>query len=66
MKTKECHETEPNPSKDRAMPEGDNPLFRDEFTKFTHAVHVFETLSCHQWHRGFTAKKPYVMRRVFM
>jgi hypothetical protein len=28
----ECHEIEPNPSKDRAMLEGDNPLFRDEFT----------------------------------
>jgi hypothetical protein len=28
MKTKpECHEIEPNPSKDRAMPEGENPLF---------------------------------------
>jgi hypothetical protein len=23
----ECHEIKPNPSKDRAMPEGDNPLF---------------------------------------
>jgi hypothetical protein len=23
----ECHEIEPNPSKDRAMPEGDNPSF---------------------------------------
>jgi hypothetical protein len=31
----ECHEIEPNPSKDRAMPEGDNPLFGDEFPKFT-------------------------------
>jgi hypothetical protein len=31
----ECHEIEPNPSKDRAMPEGDNPSFWDEFTKFT-------------------------------
>jgi hypothetical protein len=31
----ECHEIEPNPSKDRAMPEGDNPSFPDEFTKFT-------------------------------
>ena len=29
MKTmqRECHEIEPNPSKDRAMPEGDNPSF---------------------------------------
>jgi hypothetical protein len=26
-----CHEIEPNPSKDRAMHEGDNPLFLDEF-----------------------------------
>jgi hypothetical protein len=25
------HEIEPNPSKDRAMHEGDNPSFRDEF-----------------------------------
>jgi hypothetical protein len=24
---KECNEIEPNPSKDRAMPEGDNPSF---------------------------------------
>jgi hypothetical protein len=31
----ECHEIEPNPSKDRAIPEGDNPSFWDEFTKFT-------------------------------
>jgi hypothetical protein len=26
-KTPECHEIEPNPSKDRAMHEGDNPSF---------------------------------------
>jgi hypothetical protein len=31
----ECHEIEPNPSKDRAMPEGHNPLFSDQFTNFT-------------------------------
>jgi hypothetical protein len=31
----ESHEIEPNPSKDRAMPEGDNPSFLDGFTKFT-------------------------------
>jgi hypothetical protein len=30
-----CHEIEPNPSKDRAIPEGDSPSFWDEFTKFT-------------------------------
>jgi hypothetical protein len=30
-----CHEIETNPSKDRAMHEGDNPSFRDEFIKFT-------------------------------
>jgi hypothetical protein len=30
-----CHEIEPNPSKDRAMHEGDNPSFLDEFIKFT-------------------------------
>jgi hypothetical protein len=32
-KTKQilCHEVEPNPSKDRAMHEGDNPSFCDEF-----------------------------------
>jgi hypothetical protein len=29
----QCHEIEPNPSKDRAMHEGDNPSFRDEFIK---------------------------------
>jgi hypothetical protein len=29
-----CHEIEPNPSKDRAMHEGDNPSFLDEFIKF--------------------------------
>jgi hypothetical protein len=23
----ECHEIEPNPSKDKSMPEGDNPSF---------------------------------------
>jgi hypothetical protein len=36
MKTKtECLEIEPNLLKDRAMPEGDNPSFLDEFIKFT-------------------------------
>jgi hypothetical protein len=30
---KQCHEIEPNPSKDRPMPEGDNPLCCVEFTK---------------------------------
>jgi hypothetical protein len=28
----ECHEIEANPLKDRAMPEGENPSFWDEFT----------------------------------
>jgi hypothetical protein len=31
----EYHEIEPNPSKDRVMPEGDNPSYWDEFIKFT-------------------------------
>jgi hypothetical protein len=31
----ECHEIDPNLWKDRAMPEGDNPLFWDEFIRFT-------------------------------
>jgi hypothetical protein len=35
MKTKQCHEIEPNLSKDRAIPEGDNPSFWDEFINFT-------------------------------
>jgi hypothetical protein len=30
-----CHEIEPNPSKNRAMHEGDNPSFLDEFIKIT-------------------------------
>ena len=30
-----CHEMEPNPSKDRAMHEGDNPSFLDKFMIFT-------------------------------
>jgi hypothetical protein len=30
-----CHAIEPNPSKDRAMHEGDNPSFWDELMKFT-------------------------------
>jgi hypothetical protein len=30
-----CHEIEPNSSKDRAMHEGDNPSFGDEFITFT-------------------------------
>jgi hypothetical protein len=30
-----CHGIEPNPSKDRAVHEGDNPSFLDEFMKFT-------------------------------
>ena len=29
-----CHQIETNPSKDKAMHEGDNPLFWAEFTKF--------------------------------
>jgi hypothetical protein len=29
----ECQEIDPNPSKDKAMPEGDNPSFWDAFTK---------------------------------
>jgi hypothetical protein len=40
----ECHEIEPNLSKDRAMHEGDNPSFSDEFTKFTYffdsSIHI--------------------------
>jgi hypothetical protein len=36
MKTKtECHEIKPNPSKNRAMAEGDNPSFWDKFTFFS-------------------------------
>jgi hypothetical protein len=31
----ERHEIEPNPSKDRTMPEGDNPSFWNDFTNFT-------------------------------
>jgi hypothetical protein len=30
-----CHEIEPNPSTERAMHEGDNLSFLDEFMKFT-------------------------------
>jgi hypothetical protein len=30
----DCHESEPNPSKTRAMHEEDNPSFWDEFIKF--------------------------------
>jgi hypothetical protein len=30
-----CQEIEPNTSKHRAMHEGDDPSFRDEFMKFT-------------------------------
>jgi hypothetical protein len=30
-----CHEIEPNLSKNRAVHEGDNPSFVDEFMKFT-------------------------------
>jgi hypothetical protein len=41
-KTK-CHEIEPNPSKDRAMHEGDNLSFWDEFVKFTSIhIHIFK------------------------
>jgi hypothetical protein len=36
MKIKqEYHEIEPNPSNDTAMPDGDNPSFWDELSKFT-------------------------------
>jgi hypothetical protein len=34
-----CHEIEHYMSKDRAMPEGDNPSFWDEFIKFT-LIHI--------------------------
>jgi hypothetical protein len=34
----ECQEIEPNLSKDRAMPEGDNPTISDELTEFTFFV----------------------------
>jgi hypothetical protein len=41
IKTKsESHKTEPNPLKDRAMHEGDNPSFLDEFVKFTFILTV--------------------------
>ena len=36
----ECHEIQPNPLKDRAMLEGDNPSFWDEFTKFAFILTV--------------------------
>jgi hypothetical protein len=35
-----CHEIEPNPSKDRAIHEGDNPSFLDEFMKLTFILTV--------------------------
>jgi hypothetical protein len=35
-----CHEIELNSSKDRAMHEGDNPSFGDEFIKFTFFLSV--------------------------
>jgi hypothetical protein len=38
-----CHEIEPDPSKDRAMYEGDNPSFCDEFIKFTFFLTVLFT-----------------------
>jgi hypothetical protein len=40
-----CHEIEPNPSKDRAMLEGDNPSFRDEFIKCTFFLTVLFILN---------------------
>jgi hypothetical protein len=36
----ECHYIELNPWKNRAMPEGDNPSFWDEFIKFTFVLTV--------------------------
>ena len=36
-----CHEIEPNPSKDRAMHEGDNPSFLGEFMKFNFLLDSF-------------------------
>jgi hypothetical protein len=46
------HEIEPNPSKDRAMHEGDNPLFWDEFIKFTFFLTVLFTFLFLSKHRG--------------
>jgi hypothetical protein len=43
--TPECHKFESNPSKDRAMPEGDNPSFCDEFMKFTFFPWQFNSYS---------------------
>jgi hypothetical protein len=43
-KPKQCHEIEPNPSKDRAMHEGDNPSFWDKFKKCSFldsTIHIF-------------------------
>jgi hypothetical protein len=36
-----CHEIEPNPWKDRAMHEGDNPSFRYEFINFVFFLTIF-------------------------
>jgi hypothetical protein len=36
-----CHEIEPKPSKDKAMHEGDNPLFADEFINLLFFIVLF-------------------------
>jgi hypothetical protein len=43
----ECHEIEPNPSKDRAtcLPEGYNPSFWDEYIKFTFFLYTYSKAS---------------------
>jgi hypothetical protein len=38
---KMCHEIDPNPSKDRAVFEGYNPSFCDEYIKFTFFLDSF-------------------------
>jgi hypothetical protein len=44
-----CHEIEPNPLKDRAMHEGNNPSFWDESIKFTFSEKFYCTEVLSNW-----------------
>jgi hypothetical protein len=44
-----CHEIEQNPSKDRAINEGDNPSFWDEFIEFYFVLYSLKNVNLVEW-----------------
>jgi hypothetical protein len=50
----ECHKIEPNPLKDRAMHEEDDPSFQDEFIQFFFRRHeMTEIMISNQFHTSY-------------